>query len=120
MKFFSAFSDLELDIVGIVAILGEGSASRNVQASALSWHHVLPRLYPAPQSLLKPVQETNLPVEKGIVAGALSGRVRPELNFFTQLLHPDGLPEYSVQIVKVTRKEHSGCAGLLRGNVETR
>ncbi|KAJ9655598.1 hypothetical protein H2198_005599 [Neophaeococcomyces mojaviensis] len=105
MNFISTFSDLQLDIIGIVAILGEGSTQRNAQASALSWYHILPRLYPAPQALLKHHQEKNLPVENGIIVGALSGRIRNELNFFTQLLHSDDLQPYSVQILEVNRKE---------------
>ncbi|KAJ9661566.1 hypothetical protein H2198_001946 [Neophaeococcomyces mojaviensis] len=105
MEFISKFGELRLDIVGLVAILGEGGTSRNAQASALSWHHILPRLYPAPQALLKPQQQKRLPVEPGVVVGALSGRVRNELNFFIQLLHDDDLPEYAVQLLEVKRKD---------------
>ena len=79
LQIFGKFADLELDIVGIVAILGEGSTSPNAQASALSWYHVLLRLYPAPQALLKNHQEKSLPVDLGVVVGAEPGRVKNEL-----------------------------------------
>ncbi|KAK5941139.1 hypothetical protein PMZ80_006416 [Knufia obscura] len=108
MHMIGEFSKLELDIVGIVAILGEGSTLRNAQASALSWYHVLPRLYPAPQALLKHHQEKRLPTEPGVVVGALSGRIRNELNFFTQLLHDKELDDYSVELVHVSRKPQAG------------
>lgn len=101
VSFFHHFSELRLDIVGIVAILGEGSTSRNAPASALRWHHILPRIYPAPQALLKHHQQKGLATEPGIVIGALSGRIRHELNFFTQLLHEDNLPSYGVQLLKI-------------------
>jgi len=108
MHVFGKFADLQLDIIGIVAILGEGSTSRNAQASALSWYHILPRLYPAPQALLKNHQEKRLPVDLGVVVGALSGRIRNELNFFTQLLHNTELDNYSVELLEVSRKPGQG------------
>jgi len=108
MHMFGKFANLQLDIVGIVAILGEGSTSRNAQASALSWFHALPRLYPAPQALLKHHQEKRLPVDLGVVVGALSGRISNELNFFTRLLHDAELDDYSVELVEVHRKSNEG------------
>lgn len=111
MQFFSSFSSLQFDIVGIVAILGEGSISRNAQASALSWYHTLPRIYPAPQSLLKHHQDKTLPTEPGVVIGAHSGRIRNEINFFAQLLHHEDLPPYSVQLLEVKRKKSAQPVG---------
>ena len=105
MHFVNSFSQLQLDIVGIVAVLGEGSTARNAQASALSWHHILPRLLPAPQALLKHEPEKRLPTQKGTVVGAYAGNTRFELNFFSQLLHPDKLQEYEVELVKVEKKK---------------
>lgn len=104
MQFFKDFSSLHLDIVGIVAILGEGSTSRNAQASGLSWFHILPRLYPAPQALMKHHQDRRLPTQPGIVVGALSGRVKNELNFFTQMLHNEELDDFEVELVRVRKK----------------
>lgn len=104
MFFLSRFSNLQLDIVGIVAILGEGAVIRNAQASALSWHNLLPRLLPAPQAFIRCDREDRLPTQKGTVVGAYSGNVRHELNFFTSLLHPEPLKEYEVELVEVTKK----------------
>ncbi|KIX99640.1 uncharacterized protein Z520_04274 [Fonsecaea multimorphosa CBS 102226] len=89
----------------IVAILGEGSILRNAQASALSWHHVLPRLIPAPQALLKHEQTGRLPTQTGIVSGIYSGNFRHELNFFTRLLHPGELKKFQIEVVEVCRNE---------------
>ncbi|KAK5095259.1 hypothetical protein LTS08_008158 [Lithohypha guttulata] len=105
MFFLSSFTDLQLDIVGIVAILGEASVLRISQISALSWHHELPRLMPAPQALLKHSLERRLPTEAGKVVGAYSGNVNLELNFFCQLLHPHELDHYQVEFVTIKKRK---------------
>lgn len=102
---FKSLSSLQLDIVGIVAILGEGSTTRNAQASALGWHHVLPRLLPAPQALLEHEHKKRLPTVPGTVVGAYSGNVKFELNFFCQLLHEDNLERNQVELVVVSHRE---------------
>ena len=104
MFFLHSFSGLQLDIVGIVAILGEASTSRTSQISALSWHHVFPRLMPAPQALLKHEREKRLPTEKGTVVGAYSGNLSHELNLFCQLLHKRELEKNEVELVEVKKK----------------
>lgn len=105
MFFVDKGNSLQLDIVGIVAILGEGSVLRNAQASALSWHHLLPRLIPAPQALLKHEQTGRLPTQTGIVSGVYSGNVRHELNFFTRILHPRELKRFQIEVVEVHRNK---------------
>lgn len=103
----NGFDSLQLDVVGIVAILGEGSVSRNAQVLGLSWHPLLPRLMPAPQALIRHEREKRLPREGGIVVGAYSGNLRFELNWFTQLLHQGELVKNEVEVVEVTKRE--GC-----------
>lgn len=101
------FNALSLDIVGIVAILGEGSILRNAQASALSWHHVVPRLIPAPQALIKHDPEKRLPSALGTVVGAYSGNVRFELNFFCRLIHAaeEPMEKNEVRMVELHKKK---------------
>ncbi|OAP57566.1 hypothetical protein AYL99_08304 [Fonsecaea erecta] len=105
MRWISKFSDLKLDIVGIIAVLGEGSITRNAQVTSLSWWSTIPRLMPAPHALLEPERKYRLPTAPGIVAGAYSGLVKREVNFFAQLLHPEPLEDYQVELVQVTRKD---------------
>jgi hypothetical protein len=38
MHFLDSFDSLKLDVVGIIAVLGEASVTRNAQVSALSWY----------------------------------------------------------------------------------
>ena len=78
MRFLKSFENIRLDVVGIIAVLGEGSVTRNSQCSALSWHNFLPRLFPAPQALLETERKKRLPTAPGVVAGAYNGNIRHE------------------------------------------
>lgn len=101
MHWINQFQSLQLDIVGIIAVLGEGSVTRNAQVTSLSWWSVLPRFLPAPQALLEHERKYRLPTAPGIVAGAYSGTVKREINFFAQLLHQRRLDDYEVELVEV-------------------
>ena len=101
---FTPFNKLQLDLAGVVAILGEGSVLRNAEAASLSWMHVLPRLLPAPQALIRHERAKRLPTASGTVIGAYSGNTKSELNFFASVLHPKQLGRNEVELVKVTRK----------------
>lgn len=69
-----SFSSFQLDIVGFLAILGEGSVTANAQISALSSLSLLPRLMPAPQALLLPTRPATLePTTKATVTGVFNG-----------------------------------------------
>lgn len=106
MHWIDSFGQLQLDIVGIIAVLGEASVTRNAQVTSLSWWSVLPRLLPAPQALLEHDRKYRLPVAAGIVAGAYSGLVKREINFFAQLLHDVPLDDYQVELVQVTTQNN--------------
>jgi len=96
-----SFQNLRLDIVGIIAILGDGGVTRNAQVAALAWCNSIPRLLPAPQALLKQERDKRLPTQAGTVVGVYSGNVRHNLNFFTSVLHPDRLENYEVEFLQV-------------------
>jgi hypothetical protein len=106
------FQDLRLDIVGIIAILGDGGVTRNAQVAALSWYNNIPRLLPAPQALLKQERDRRLPTQSGTVVGVYSGNVRHDLNFFTSVLHPYRLQKYEVEFLQV---DFDGTSGELYG-----
>jgi hypothetical protein len=71
---------LQLDIVGFLAILGEGSVLANAQVSTLSKWIFLPRLLPAPQALMRPTRPTKLESVPGSVSGIFSGNYRDSIN----------------------------------------
>jgi hypothetical protein len=71
---------LQLDIVGFLAILGEGSVLANAQVSTLSKWIFLPRLIPAPQALMRPTRPLVLEPVPGSVSGIFSGNFRDNIN----------------------------------------
>jgi hypothetical protein len=73
-------SSLQLDIVGFLAILGEGSVLANAQVSTLSKWIFLPRLIPAPQALMRPTRPLVLEPVPGHVSGIFSGNRRDSIN----------------------------------------
>lgn len=75
-----AFENFQLDIVGFLAILGEGSVLVNAQVSTLSRWIFLPRLIPAPQALMRPTRPLVLEPVAGHVAGIFSGNYRDNIN----------------------------------------
>ncbi|KIV80985.1 hypothetical protein PV11_08440 [Exophiala sideris] len=107
MHWINNFQSLQLDIVGIIAVLGEGSVTRNAQVTSLSWWSILPRFLPAPQALLEHERKYRLPTAPGIVAGAYSGTVKKEINFFAQLLHQRPLDDFEVELVEVVRNKEA-------------
>jgi hypothetical protein len=76
----STLQSLQLDIVGFLAILGEGSVLANAQVSTLSKWIFLPRLIPAPQALMRPTRPNKLEPVPGQVAGIFSGNYRDSIN----------------------------------------
>jgi len=76
-----------LDVVSILAVLGENNIKLNAPLITLSWTCLLPRLVPAPQGLLAERIKT-LPYEEGVkVVGTFSGNLRDGLNYFGKSLY---------------------------------
>jgi len=49
-----------LDIVSLLAVIGESSMESHAQALTSSWTCILPRIIPAPQALLKATRPSRL------------------------------------------------------------
>ncbi|KAI6803210.1 hypothetical protein KC363_g2098 [Hortaea werneckii] len=99
------FDDFQLDIVGFLAILGEGSVAANAQVAALSRLFYLPRLIPAPQALLWPSRPSKLPPTTAVVTGVYSGNVKEHIHHLAHvLLSGDEMPTYTVRCVRITKK----------------
>ena len=82
----STIQSLQLDIVGFLAILGEGSVLANAQVSMLSKWIFLPRLIPAPQALMRPTRPNSLESVPGKVTGIFSGNYRDSINHIGNLV----------------------------------
>ena len=88
--------NLQLDIVGFLAILGEGSVLANAQVSTLSKWIFLPRLIPAPQALMRPTRPIRLEPVPGHVSGIFSGNYRDSINHIGNivwLVFPSLIPD---------------------------
>ena len=62
-----------LDIVSLLAVIGESAMAEHSQAMTSSWTCMLPRIIPAPQALLKPARPTRLPYLDSAVVGVHNG-----------------------------------------------
>ncbi|KAF2432476.1 hypothetical protein EJ08DRAFT_669487 [Tothia fuscella] len=103
------WANLQLDIVGFLAILGEGSVMASSQVATLSKMIYLPRLLPAPQALLRPNRPDNLMPISGIATAVHSGNIRNYVNYIGHTLaDAESLPEYSVKCVEIRRKQNVG------------
>ncbi|KAF1971042.1 hypothetical protein BU23DRAFT_198893 [Bimuria novae-zelandiae CBS 107.79] len=95
---------LQLDIVGFLAILGEGSVLANAQVSTLSRWIFLPRLIPAPQALMRPTRPTVLETVPGHVTGIYSGNSKDTINHIGNIVcDANNLPAHSVRVVRIKR-----------------
>jgi hypothetical protein len=91
-----------LDIVSLLAVIGESSMAEHAQAMTASWLCVLPRIIPAPQVLLKPTRPTRMPQVNAAVVGIENGTFVQSLNYFPNILHPlEELPAYAFRVFEI-------------------
>jgi len=77
---------IDLDIVGFLAILGEGSVLAHANVWCLPWACCLPRLLPAPHVLLRPDRRDALPTVRAWATGVRSGNHREWLRYLPSIL----------------------------------
>lgn len=100
-----SFDNVQLDIVGFLAVLGEGSVTANYQVSALSRLFYLPRLIPAPQALLPARRPTELPSKTAWVTGVYSGNVKEHIHHVASILLENDMKPFAVRCVEVRKKQ---------------
>lgn len=94
-----------LDIVSLLAVIGESSMESHSQALTSSWTCILPRIIPAPQTLLKPTRPIRMPQVNAAVVGVHNGTLVPTLNYFPNIIHPiEELPPFAFRVLKITHK----------------
>jgi hypothetical protein len=86
VKLTPGITNLQLDIVGFLAILGEGSVMASSQVATLSKMIFLPRLLPAPQALLRPNRPDKMDPINGIATAVHSGNIRNYVNYIGHTL----------------------------------
>ncbi|TFB03057.1 hypothetical protein CCMA1212_005393 [Trichoderma ghanense] len=91
-----------LDVVTLLAVIGESAIAEHAQAITASLLCMLPRLLPAPQALLKPSRPTRLPETHAKMAGVYSGTILDSVGFFANIITPlDALPPYSFLVLDI-------------------
>lgn len=88
LNFPTSRTQWRLDVVSLLAVIGESSMSKHAQPLTASWLCLLPRLMPAPQALIRPARPGGLPSQVAHVVGVHSGNYLQELNYFANLIHP--------------------------------
>ncbi|KAI9857286.1 MAG: hypothetical protein M1813_008324 [Trichoglossum hirsutum] len=97
-----------LDVVSLLAVVGESSMSEHAQPLTATRLCLIPRLIPAPQALLKPSRPSGLPSKNAIIVGVHSGAMVTELNYFANLLHPiSELVPLTVRVISISHKRPS-------------
>lgn len=84
--FINDFKNFQLDVVGFLAILGEGSVLSSAQMLGASRISYLPRLIPAPQALFRAQRPSRLPSHLAQVSAIYSGNARAYVNYIAHLL----------------------------------
>ncbi|KAJ4855783.1 hypothetical protein T069G_09151 [Trichoderma breve] len=91
-----------LDVVTLLAVIGESAIAEHSQTITASLLCMLPRLLPAPQALLKPSRPTRLPETHAKMAGVYSGTILDSVGFFANIITPlDALPPYSFMVLDI-------------------
>lgn len=98
-------SGWRLDVVTLLAVIGESSIAEHSQAITASMLCLLPRIIPAPQALLKGTRPARMPETAAKITGVYSGVSLESVGFFANILHP--LDEFSPFGFKVLRIVHS-------------
>lgn len=108
MNWIQRFIDLRLDVVGIIAVLGEASVKRNVPVMMMSWGAMNdPWPFASSSSLAGAQEKIAFARYRWHIVAAYDQRVSKQVNFFAQVLHHKPLNDYQVELVQVTRKKRS-------------
>ncbi len=95
-----------LDVVTLLAVIGESSIADHAQTITASMVCLLPRIIPAPQALLKPSRLQRLPEVHAKMTGVYSGVNIDSVGFFANILHPlDELQPFSVKVLRITHSD---------------
>ncbi|KAL4896901.1 hypothetical protein BDV59DRAFT_169324 [Aspergillus ambiguus] len=100
----------KFDIVSLLAVIGGSTIEKHKQVITASRLGVIPRLLPAPDTLLNTDRPLRLPSVKDVtVYGVYSGTHTNELNFFANLIHEDieSLQQYEFRTYCITYRDEN-------------
>lgn len=91
-----------LDVVTLLAVIGESSMEDSAQPITASVLCLLPRILPAPQALLKSKRPTRLPTYNAQMVGVHNGVALDSVGFFANIIHPlDDQAPYSFKVLEI-------------------
>ncbi|OJD17354.1 hypothetical protein AJ78_02539 [Emergomyces pasteurianus Ep9510] len=105
LKFPKSRDDWSLDIVSLLAVIGESAMSAHSQPLTASILCLLPRILPAPQALLRHARPTRLPSIPAHIVSIHSGTLLVELNHFANLVYSIDLPSFTVREIRIKHRE---------------
>jgi hypothetical protein len=95
-----------LDVVTLLAVIGESSMEDHAQPITASVLCLLPRILPAPQALLKSKRPTRLPTYSAQMVGVHNGVALDSVGFFANIIHPlDDQVAYSFKVLEIKHKD---------------
>ena len=121
LEFPTARNDWRLDVVSILAVVGESNIKIHVQPLTATSLCLLPRLIPAPQAFLREKRPRTLPYEEDILVVDVSGKATKNgLNYFANLLLLANLyAPYSVYEFNISENEQVRTRGRSAGPLNT-
>ncbi|KAF5024084.1 hypothetical protein F66182_3828 [Fusarium sp. NRRL 66182] len=97
-----------LDVVTLLAVIGESSMAEQTQTITASLLCLLPRLIPAPQALLKPSRPGRMPETLAKMTGVYSGTTLDSVGFFATIITPlDALQPFSFRVLEIKHADPS-------------
>ncbi|KLJ12166.1 hypothetical protein EMPG_09594 [Blastomyces silverae] len=105
LKFPENRDDWSLDIVSLLAVIGESAMSAHSQPLTASILCLLPRILPAPQALLRHERPTRLPSIPAHIVSIHSGTLLLELNHFANLVYNIDLPSFTIREIQIKHRE---------------
>ncbi|ETS78186.1 hypothetical protein PFICI_10248 [Pestalotiopsis fici W106-1] len=97
-----------LDVVTLLAVIGESSIADHAQAITASMLCLLPRIIPAPQALLKGTRPARMPETAAKITGVYSGVTLDSVGFFANIIHPlDEFAPFGFKVLKITHNDEN-------------
>ncbi|KAJ8122821.1 hypothetical protein ONZ43_g1080 [Nemania bipapillata] len=102
-----------LDVVTLLAVIGESSIAEHAQIITASVLCLLPRIIPAPQALLKPSRPQRLPETTAKMVGVYSGVVLDTVGFFANIIHPlDEMQPFAFRVLEIKHRDKNSAGGF--------
>ncbi|KAI0026048.1 hypothetical protein F4780DRAFT_4621 [Xylariomycetidae sp. FL0641] len=111
-------SGWRLDVVTLLAVIGESSIAEHAQTITASMICLFPRIIPAPQALLKPSRPARLPETTAKMTGVYSGVVLDTVGFFANIIHPlDELQPFAFKVLRIKHTDRNSAGGFEVGRL---